>query len=27
MVAHVETTQHQFERRIRDRLFNLRGQG
>jgi DNA-binding FadR family transcriptional regulator len=27
MVAHVETTQRQFERRIRDRLFNLRGQG
>lgn len=23
MIAHVETTQHQFERRIRDRLFNL----
>jgi DNA-binding FadR family transcriptional regulator len=27
MVAHVETTQRQFERRIRDRLFNQRGQG
>jgi DNA-binding FadR family transcriptional regulator len=27
MAAHVETTQHQFERRIRDRLFNLGGQG
>jgi DNA-binding FadR family transcriptional regulator len=26
MAAHVETTQRQFERRIRDRLFNLRGQ-
>jgi DNA-binding FadR family transcriptional regulator len=26
MVAHVETTQRQFERRIRDRLFNLTGQ-
>ncbi|MFC4245200.1 FadR/GntR family transcriptional regulator [Gryllotalpicola reticulitermitis] len=25
MTAHVETTQHQFERRIRDRLFNLTG--
>jgi len=27
MSAHVETTQRQFERRIRDRLFNLGGQG
>jgi DNA-binding FadR family transcriptional regulator len=26
MTAHIETTQHQFERRIRDRLFNMGGQ-
>lgn len=25
MTAHIETTQHQFERRIRDRLFDLGG--
>lgn len=27
MTAHIETTQHQFERRIRDRLFNLTERG
>jgi hypothetical protein len=27
MVEHIATTQRQFERRIRDRLFNLDGRG
>jgi hypothetical protein len=25
MTAHIDTTQNQFERKIRDRLFNLAG--
>lgn len=27
MAEHIATTQHQFERKIRDRLFALAGQG